>query len=167
MASLATRPHGSRHVTGNTIASEPVDTRVVLAEVASSLTNAVQDLHGQLEIAELPVVRGDRAQLGRVFQNLVANGLKFHADEPPQVSVSAERREAAWLFSVRDNGVGVPPELGDEIFSMFKRAHGEEVPGSGIGLAVCRKIVEAHGGAIWAEPADGAGTVMRFTVPAL
>jgi signal transduction histidine kinase len=80
--------------------------------------------------------------------------------------VSAERREAAWLFSVRDNGIGVPSELGDEIFAMFKRAHGEEVPGSGIGLAVCRKIVEAHGGAIWAEPGDGAGTLMRFTVPA-
>jgi signal transduction histidine kinase len=151
---------------GNTIAAEPVDTRVLLDEVASSLTNAVQELHGHLEIAELPVVNGDRAQLGRVFQNLVANGLKFHAAEPPRVCVSAERREAAWLFSVRDNGVGVSSELGDEIFSMFKRAHGEEVPGSGIGLAVCRKIVEAHGGAIWAEPGDGAGTLMRFTVPA-
>ena len=138
-----------------------------MADVAASLTNAVEQLHGQLEIAELPVVRGDRAQLGRVFQNLVANGLKFHSDEPPRVAISAERREATWLFSVRDNGVGVPPELGDEIFSMFKRAHGEEVAGCGIGLAVCRKIVEAHGGAIWAEPADGAGTVMRFTVPAL
>ena len=102
-----------------------------------------------------------------MFQNLVANALKFHADEPPRVSISAEPRQATWLFSVRDNGVGVPPELRDEIFSMFKRGHGEDVPGSGIGLAVCRKIVEAHGGAIWAEPADGAGTVMRFTVPAL
>jgi signal transduction histidine kinase len=152
---------------GNTIATEAVDTGAVLAEVASSLTNAVEQVRGQLEIAKLPVVRGDRAQLGRVFQNLVANGLKFHADEPPLVSVSAERCEAAWLFSVRDNGVGVPPELGDEIFSMFKRAHGEEVAGSGIGLAVCRKIVEGHGGAIWAEPAHGAGTVMRFTLPAL
>jgi signal transduction histidine kinase len=151
---------------GNTIASEAVDTGALLAEVASSLTNAVDELGGQLEIAKLPVVRDDRAQLGRVFQNLVANGLKFHADEPPRVEVSAERREAAWLFSVRDNGVGVPPELGDEIFSMFKRAHGEEVAGSGIGLAVCRKIVEGHGGAIWAEPAHGAGTVMRFTLPA-
>jgi K+-sensing histidine kinase KdpD len=82
------------------------------------------------------------------------------------VAISAERREATWLFSVRDNGVGVPRDLGDEIFSMFKRAHGDDVEGCGIGLAVCRKIVEAHGGAIWAEPADGAGTVMRFTVAA-
>ena len=152
---------------GTTVATERVDTRALLSDVAASLTNAVEQLDGQLEIAELPVVRGDPAQLGRVFQNLVANALKFHADEPPHVTVSAERREAAWLFSVRDNGVGVPPELGDEIFSMFKRAHGEEIEGSGIGLAVCRKIVEAHGGAIWAEPADGAGTVMRFTVPAV
>ena len=97
---------------------------------------------------ELPIVRGDRAQLGRVFQNLVASGLKFHADEPPQVSVSAERRNAAWLFSVRDNGVGVPPELGDEIFSMFKRAHGEEVPGV---RDRSRRLPQDRGGARWRD----------------
>jgi signal transduction histidine kinase len=151
---------------GTGLAADAVDTGALVADVAASLTNAVEQTQGRLEIAELPVVRGDRAQLGRVFQNLVANGLKFHSDEPPRVAISAERYQATWLFSVRDNGVGVPPELADEIFSMFKRAHGEEVAGIGIGLAVCRKIVEAHGGTIWAEPADGAGTVMRFTVPA-
>jgi signal transduction histidine kinase len=152
---------------GTSLAIDRVDTGTLVADVAASLTNAIEQLHGELEIAKpLPVVLGDRAQLGRVFQNLVANGLKFHSDEPPRVAISAERREATWLFSVRDNGVGVPPDLGDEIFSMFKRAHGDEVAGCGIGLAVCRKIVEAHGGAIWAESANGAGTVMRFTVPA-
>jgi light-regulated signal transduction histidine kinase (bacteriophytochrome) len=152
---------------GTSLATEAVDTGALVADVAASLTNAIHELHGELEIGDLPIVRGDRAQLGRVFQNLVANALKFHSDEPPHVRISAERREAMWLFSVRVNGVGVPPGLGDEIFSMFKRAHGEDVEGSGIGLAVCRKIVEAHGGAIWAEPAHGSGTVMRFTVPAL
>jgi signal transduction histidine kinase len=151
---------------GTGLAADAVDTAELVADVAASLTSAVEQLHGRLEIAELPVVRGDRAQLGRVFQNLVANGLKFHSDEPPRVAISAERCQATWLFNVRDNGVGVPPELGDEIFSMFKRAHGDDVAGSGIGLAVCRKIVEAHGGTIWAEPADRAGTVIRFTVPA-
>jgi signal transduction histidine kinase len=114
---------------GNDLATEPVDTADLVADVAASLTNALQELSGRLEVAELPVVRGDRDQLGRVFQNLVANGLKFHSDAPPCVAISAERREAAWLFSVRDNGVGVPPELGDEIFSMFKRAHGDEIEG--------------------------------------
>jgi light-regulated signal transduction histidine kinase (bacteriophytochrome) len=152
---------------GTSLAADAVDTGELMADVAASLASAVERLHGQVEVSELPVVRGDRAQLGRVFQNLVANGLKFHSDQPPLIAVSAERRDASWLFSVRDNGVGVPPELGDEIFSMFKRAHGGEIEGSGIGLAVCRKIVEAHGGTIWAEPADGAGTVMRFTVPAV
>jgi signal transduction histidine kinase len=152
---------------GTTLATEPVDTGALVADVAASLTNAIDELRADVEIGQLPIVRADRGQLGRVFQNLVANGLKFHSDEPPRVAVSAERRDAAWLFSVRDNGVGVPPELRDEIFSMFKRAHGGEVAGCGIGLAVCRKIVEAHGGQIWAEPADGHGTVMRFTVPAL
>ena len=152
---------------GTSLAADPVDTHELMGDVAASLANAVERLHGRLEIAALPTVRGDRAQLGRVFQNLVANGLKFHSDEPPHVTVSAERHDAAWLFNVRDNGVGVPPELGDEIFSMFKRAHGEEIEGCGIGLAVCRKIIEAHGGVIWAEPADACGTVMRFTVPAV
>jgi signal transduction histidine kinase len=150
---------------GTSLATDDVNTGALVADVAASLANATARLDGEIEIAELPVVVGDRAQLGRVFQNLVANGLKFHSDEPPRVAVSAERRGSTWLFSVRDNGVGVPPELRDEIFSMFKRAHGEEVEGCGIGLAVCRKIVEAHGGAIWAEPAAGAGTVMRFTMP--
>ena len=152
---------------GTSLATDQVDTGVLVADVAASLANAIAQLDGQIEIAELPVVRGDRSQLGRVFQNLIANGLKFHSDEPPRVAVSAERRDSTWLFTVRDNGVGVPPDLRDEIFSMFKRAHGEEVEGCGIGLAVCRKIVEAHGGAIWVEPANGTGTVMRFTVPAL
>ena len=152
---------------GTSLAVDAVDTSELMADVAASLASAVERLDGRLEVSRLPTVRGDRAQLGRVFQNLVANGLKFHSDEPPQVTVSAERHDEAWLFNVRDNGVGVPPELADDIFSMFKRAHGDDVEGCGIGLAVCRKIVEAHGGVIWAEPADVRGTVMRFTVPAL
>jgi signal transduction histidine kinase len=153
---------------GTSLTTEPVDTGALMAEVAASLTNAIEALNGRVQVSnQLPVVRADRAQLGRVFQNLVANGLKFPSDEPPRVSISAERHDSMWLFSVRDNGVGLPPDLGDEIFSMFKRAHGEDVSGCGIGLAVCRKIVEAHGGAIWAEPPDGAGTVMRPTVPAV
>jgi signal transduction histidine kinase len=151
---------------GTSLAAEHLDTGVLVADVAASLANTVAQLGGRIEIAELPVVVGDRGQLGRVFQNLVANALKFHSDKPPRVAVSAERHETTWLFSVRDNGVGVPPDLHDEIFSMFKRAHGDEVQGCGIGLAVCRKIVEAHGGTIWAQPAAGTGTAMRFTLPA-
>jgi PAS domain S-box-containing protein len=151
---------------GTSLAVDAVDTYELMTDVAASLANAVERLHGRLEISALPTVRGDRAQLGRVFQNLVANGLKFHSDERPHITVSAERHDGTWLFNVRDNGIGVPPELGDEIFSMFKRAHGEEIEGCGIGLAVCRKIVEAHGGVIWAEPAEASGTVMRFTIPA-
>jgi signal transduction histidine kinase len=154
----------ARSGTGLDVAS--VDTTELVSEVATSLAGAVAKLGGEVEVGSLPVVDGDRAQLGRVFQNLVANALKFHGTEPPRIRVTAERHDGAWLFAVRDNGVGISPELGDEIFSMFKRAHGEEVSGSGIGLAVCRKIVEAHGGAIWAAPAAGGGTVMRFTLPA-
>ena len=107
---------------GTSLASEPVQTAALVADVAASLANAVQQLDGHVEIAELPVVRGDHAQLGRVFQDLMANGLKFHSDQPPRLTVSAERRDTTWLFSVRDNGVGIPPELGGDIFTMFKRA---------------------------------------------
>jgi signal transduction histidine kinase len=151
---------------GTSLDRTAVDLGALVSEVVTSLAGRVAELGGEVAVGSLPVVDGDRAQLGRVFQNLVANALKFHGSEPPRIRVAAERHKETWLFEVRDNGVGVPAELGDEIFSMFKRAHGDEVSGSGIGLAVCRKIVEAHGGAIWAAPAEGGGTAMRFTLPA-
>jgi two-component system, chemotaxis family, sensor kinase Cph1 len=134
---------------GTSLAADPVDTHELMGDVAASLANAVERLHGRLEIAALPTVRGDRAQLGRVFQNLVANGL--------------ERHDAAWLFNVRDNGVGVPPELSDEIFSMFKRAHGEEIEGCGIGLAVCRKIIKAHALQAIARDASAMASSCRYS----
>jgi signal transduction histidine kinase len=151
---------------GTAVAMQDVDTSELVAEVADSLAVTVEDLHAKLDMTDLPVVRGDRDQLGRVFQNLLANSLKFHSSAAPRVGISAQRSDGLWLFSVCDNGVGLPPELGDEIFAMFKRAHGEQYGGCRIGPAVCRKIVEAHGGDIWAEPAEGGGTVVRFTMPA-
>jgi signal transduction histidine kinase len=102
-----------------------------------------------------------------VLQNLVANSLKFRSAEPPRVTIAAERADGFWLLEVADNGVGIPPELAEDVFAMFKRGHGDEREGCGIGLAVCRKIVEAHGGAIAAEPGPDGGTTVRFSLPAI
>ena len=154
----------ARH--GTEVAFEPVDMGALAAEVLHSLASALDSAAASVELGELPTVRGNRGQLGRVLQNLVANSLKFRAEAPPHVSIAAERADGFWLFSVSDNGIGIPPELGDEAFAMFKRAHGEETEGSGIGLAVCRKVVEAHGGAISAAPGAAGGTVVRFSLPA-
>jgi len=154
----------ARH--GTDVPFEPVDMDTLTDDVLGSLASALDGADADVVVQDLPTVRGSRAQLGRVMQNLVANSLKFRAAAPPQIRIAAERADGFWLFSVADNGVGIPPELGDEAFAMFKRAHGEEVEGSGIGLAVCRKVVEAHGGAITAAPGADGGTVVSFSLPA-
>ena len=99
-----------------------------------------------------------------MLQNLIANALKFRGDEAPRVELSALRDSQEWVVTVRDNGVGVDPEQATRIFGMFSRAD-HEADGVGIGLAVCRRVVEAHGGRIWVEPADGGGSAFRFTLP--
>ena len=115
----------------------------------------------------LPTVVGDPVQLGQVLQNLVANAIKFRGAEPPRVHVSAERAGREWTVSVRDNGIGISPEYAQRIFVIFQRLHSRaEYAGTGIGLAICKKIVERHGGRIWVEPAPGGGSVFRFTLPA-
>ena len=111
----------------------------------------------------------DGPQLVRLFQNLIGNAAKYRrGDQPLQVRVEAERAGAEWLFSITDNGVGLPhDEEDDDLFAMFHRgAASSRQPGSGIGLAICKKIVEGHGGRIWAEPAEGGGAAFRFTIPA-
>ena len=136
----------------------------VLADVASDLRGAIDAADAVLVVDELPTVNGDSGQLRRVFLNLVGNALKFRGDAAPRVDVSAARREHEWVVSVRDNGVGIAREDSSKVFGMFSRLE-RSVEGSGIGLAVCRRVVEAHGGHIWVEPADGGGSAFRFTLP--
>lgn len=114
----------------------------------------------------LPIVEADPLQLSQVFQNLLGNAIKFRGDQPPAIHVSAERVDSGYQFSVKDNGIGVDPEHHERIFGVFKRLHGKDVPGSGIGLAICRKIIESHGGRIWIESKLGAGVNIKFTLPA-
>jgi len=135
----------------------------VLAEVAEDLRPSLE-AHATLVVGELPEVEGDPPQLRRVFQNLVSTALRFRRSDPVLIEVSAFRAAREHVVSVRDNGIGVAPEHTRQIFGMFARFD-TNAEGLGLGLAVCRRIVEAHGGRIWMEPADGGGTIFRFTLP--
>jgi PAS domain S-box-containing protein len=116
----------------------------------------------------LPQVLADRAQLGELFQNLLGNAIKFRGQRRPEIRIGAERRGKEWVFAVADNGIGLDPRHAESIFVMFRRLHrSSEYPGTGIGLAICRKIVERHGGRIWVDAEPGNGAVFRFTLPAV
>lgn len=116
--------------------------------------------------SDLPVVRGDEIQMVRLFQNLIGNAIKYRSDEPPRIHVSAARTDGEWVFCVEDNGIGVESPYVEHVFGMFKRLHGSDIPGTGMGLAICRRIVERHGGRIWIEPPRERGTKVCFTMPA-
>jgi light-regulated signal transduction histidine kinase (bacteriophytochrome) len=135
-------------------------------QVCQSLQFAIQEAGAELIIGDLPVVEGDPVQLGQLFQNLVANALKFHGDAPPRIEIYAERLESEWRFAVRDNGIGIEPQYKERIFIIFQRLHTrEQYSGTGIGLAVCKRIVERHGGRIWVESEIGQGATFYFTLP--
>jgi signal transduction histidine kinase len=143
---------------------ERVALRAVMDDVAADLRPSLEAAGAAVRVGELPEVEGDARQLRRVMQNLVGNAVKFRGEAPPRVEVSALPDEQEWVVTVRDNGVGVHPDHATRIFGMFSRLNGE-TEGTGIGLAVCRRVVEAHGGRIWVEPAEGGGSAFRFTLP--
>ena len=136
----------------------------VMSDVVADLRPRLDASDATLKVGELPEVDGDARQLRRVLQNLIGNAVKFRGESAPRVEVSALRGNEDWVLTVRDNGLGVDPEHAGRIFAMFSRLNGE-TEGTGIGLAVCRRVVEAHGGRIWVEPAEGGGSAFRFTLP--
>jgi PAS domain S-box-containing protein len=150
---------------------ERVDVAAVIRRTLRWLERALEEADGTVDVGPMPSVLGDAGQLDQLFQNLVANALKFRRPGVrPVVTVRAERRHAPaeeWLFSVADNGIGFEPEFAERIFIVFQRLHTRaEYPGTGVGLAICKKIVERHGGRIWAESVPNAGTTFFFTIPA-
>ena len=147
-------------------AFEPTDCNKVIVAATANLKKAIEESTAEVGWGSLPTVDGDAVQLNQLFQNLIANAIKFKGDKTPEVRIEAERKEGLWLFSVRDRGIGIEPEFNDKIFVIFQRLHTrEEYPGTGIGLAVCKKIVERHGGRIWVESQLGQGATFYFTIP--
>ena len=144
----------------------PTDLSEVLKDAEANLHQAIAESGTVITHDPLPVVSGDPVQLTQLFQNLLANALKFRNGEAPRIHVSAQAREEDWLLSVKDNGIGIAPEHQERIFAIFQRLHGRgEYPGTGIGLALCKKIVERHGGHLWVESAPGQGSTFYFNIP--
>ena len=145
---------------------EPVDSHDALGQALANLGTAIRESVALVTNDDLPKVLADESQLVQLFQNLVGNAIKFRGKEPPRVHVSAVSKGNEWLFSVRDNGIGIAQEYHERIFSIFQRLHSrEDYPGTGIGLALCKRIVERHGGTIRVESEPGSGSTFFFTLP--
>ena len=142
-------------------------------EVGKALERALNNLRGRISQSEaiinypdLPIILADGTQLMQLFQNLISNAIKFRSEKPVEIDINASRLEDEWLFSVKDNGIGIDPQFSDRIFIIFQRLHArDEYPGTGMGLAICKKIVECHRGRIWVESQLGEGATFYFTIP--
>ncbi len=147
-------------------AFEPTDMNVVFRKVSRNLETTIDEAGGTVTAERLPLVMADGAQMQRLLQNLIGNAMKYRSDQPPSVRIWAEQEGNNWTFSVQDNGIGLNPQYKDRIFQIFQRLHRrEEYPGTGVGLAICKKIVECHDGRIWVESSEGHGATFRFTLP--
>ena len=145
---------------------EPVCLENVLKEVLTQLEVMVVSTNTIVEVDALPKVMGNQTFLQQLFQNLIANAIKFRGEQPPIVKILASRKGSKWMVTVKDNGIGIPSDAFDKIFGIFQRIdNGTQVEGTGIGLALCKKIVELHEGRIWLESTVDEGTAFHFTLP--
>jgi light-regulated signal transduction histidine kinase (bacteriophytochrome) len=143
---------------------ERVEMESVVVHARANLEASIREQEAMIEVGPMPEVTGDQTQLVQLLQNLIGNAIKFRCDQSPRVRVTASRDGDCWQFAVQDNGIGIEEEHFDRIFQAFQRLHGREYPGTGIGLAVCKKIVERHGGRIWLDSTVGQGTTFHFTL---
>ncbi|OGA23010.1 MAG: hypothetical protein A3I02_16665 [Betaproteobacteria bacterium RIFCSPLOWO2_02_FULL_67_26] len=144
----------------------PTDCEALLTRVLSGFRTSIAESGAVVTHDALPVVQADAAQLAQVFVNLVSNAIKFRGSDPLRVHIGVEARDAEWVFSIRDNGIGIDPRYFEQIFDMFERLHSQaHYPGTGIGLAICKKVVESHHGRIWVDSEEGRGAAFLFTLP--
>jgi PAS domain S-box-containing protein len=155
-------------VDGKSNPFQPTDCGTLVDKVVADLTASIQDAGASVRRGNLPTVMGDNSQLAQVFRNLISNAVKYHGDAPCQVDVSASQNGEQWVFAVRDNGIGIAPQHQARIFDVFTRLHSpQEYPGTGIGLAICKRVVEHHGGQICLDSKPGKGTTFFFTIPVM
>lgn len=147
-------------------AVDPVPFAGIVSESEVSLQALIRENDARIEAGDLPSLVVDRLQFAQVFQNLISNAIKYRREEPPLIRIGAHRDSSNWIFSVSDNGRGFDPQFAERIFGLFQRLHGREVEGTGMGLSIARKIVERHGGRMWAESREGAGSTFYFSLPA-
>ena len=144
---------------------ELVDLNAVLQKALENLGAAIAESNAAIQTSRLPLVYGHSAHFLQLFQNLIGNAIKYHGDKVPEVNVASAKEGRNWRVSVADNGIGIAPEYHDRIFGVFKRLHGKRIPGTGIGLAICQRVVERYGGRIWVESEPNNGATFHFTVP--
>jgi chemotaxis family two-component system sensor kinase Cph1 len=142
-----------------------VDCNAALKTAIATLQSAVDESGASIEHDELPTIPSIEILLIQLFQNLIGNGIKYRSSEPPVIRVTARPSEGGWLFSVEDNGIGIDPKYSDYIFGVFRRLHGVQYSGTGIGLAICKAAVERLGGRIWVKSDAGAGASFHFLLP--
>jgi light-regulated signal transduction histidine kinase (bacteriophytochrome) len=145
---------------------QQVDCGVVMECVTQDLAVSIEESGASVTWSGLPVVAAHEGRMIQLFKSLVENGIKYRGLESPRIRVSARRAGTGWIFSVEDNGIGIDPEYAHQIFGVFKRLHGRNYPGTGIGLAICQRIAERYGGRIWVESAQGGGSSFCFSMPA-
>jgi PAS domain S-box-containing protein len=155
------------HLSNNAVEPSEVDTGKVVAEVVQSLQPMIEETQASVELGSLPAVRGHATRLAQLFSNLITNAIRYRNPAvAPRIQITCERGPAEWLFAVRDNGIGINPAYHQQIFGVFKRLHGRSISGTGIGLAICRRVVEQHGGRIWVTSAgEGHGSTFHFALP--
>jgi len=144
----------------------PANLNRVVESALMNLEVAINESLAEISYDTLPTVSGDDIQLTQVFQNLIGNAIKYRSEEMPKIEIIAEDQGDEWLIRVVDNGIGIDPQYNERIFGIFKRLHGRELPGTGMGLAICKRIIERHNGRIWVEPVPyGKGSQFCFTLP--
>ena len=144
----------------------PVDLNIIIQETLDDLSVTIAEKQATIHHQNLPTIKANPREMRQLFQNLLANALKFTSDRSPEININVTQQENNWLFTVKDNGIGIEPQYSDKIFQMFQRLHhGSEYEGTGIGLAICQKVITSHGGTIWVEPQLGEGSTFCFTLP--